>query len=542
MPQNFIQVRRDQQFLLPPDMREWLPKDHLAWFVIEAVGELDLGAFYACYRDDGWGRAAFEPRMMVALLLYAYAVGVRSSRAIERRCHEDVAFRVIAAAHGPDHATIARFRVTHREALSGLFDEVLRLCAGAGLGKVGVVAIDGTKIKANASQSRNRAPDDIEEIVEQMLAEADAIDAEEDRLYGERRGDELPEHLADPERRAEALKRARQEIEAERAQELADYEAKRAEHEALVKRGKKPRGRRLKHPDERKKRRNKKVNLTDPESRVMKVAGGYIQGYNAQVVVGEDHIIVAADLSQDNNDVAQLEPLIIQAQATLEAVEAESSIGTVVADAGYFSEDNARLELGVELLLAPNKGDDLDEAIASLAQTDPLDEQHQRRSGAELAIAQRRAKRRQEIMTAYIAGHVTASEAAQTLVSSVNNVYLLKWHKKKFGRLPDVLLPSPPPKPSARQLMLERFAQPGARETYAVRATTVEPVFGQIKELRGVRRFMQRGLEACRTEWRLHAATHNLRKLWSSGMWNDSFLGSAHFRSVAFLRAAPTSL
>jgi len=540
MPQNFIPVRRDQQFLMPPDMNEWLPEGHLVWFVIEAVEDMDLSAFYARYRDDGWGRAAFPPRMMVALLLYAYAVGVRSSRAIERRCLEDVAFRIIAAGHQPDHATIARFRVTHREALSELFDEALRLCARAGLGKVGIVAIDGTKIKADASQATNRAPDEIEQIVEQMLAEADAIDQQEDRLYGDKRGDELPQHLADSKRRAEALRKAKEEIEAERARELADYEAKLAQREALEEQGKKPRGRRLKHPDERKRKRNKKVNLTDPESRTLKVAGGYIQGYNAQAAVAQDHIIVAADLTQDNNDVSQLEPLLDQAQDNLEAAEATVSIGTVVADAGYFSEDNSALELGVELLIAPTKSDELDEALASRTRfPDPVDERQQRRFAAELAIAQRRAERRQDIMTAYTAGHVTRTEAAQVLGVAPQYISFLQWHHRKFGWLPDVALPPPPEKPSAKQVMLERFAQPGARERYATRATTVEPVFGQIKELRGVRRFQQRGLGACRTEWRLHAAAHNLRKLWSSGKWRSPL---DYFRSPLLPWLVPAPL
>jgi transposase len=537
MPQNFIPVRRDQQFLMPPDMNEWLPKGHLARFVLQAVEDLDLSAFYARYRDDGWGRAAFEPRMMVALLLYAYAVGVRSSRALERRCLEDIAFRLIAGGNQPDHATIARFRVTHREALAGLFDEVLRLCAKAGLGQVGVVAVDGTKIKADASPARNRKPDEIERIVEQMLAQADAIDAEEDRLYGDKRGDELPEHLADPERRAEALTRAREELEAERAQELADYEAKLAERAALKKQGKKSRGKPLKHPERRKRKRNKKINLTDPESRTQKVPGGFIQGYNAQAAVAEDHIIVAADVTQKNNDVDQLEPLVAQAQGNLEAVDATKSMGTVVADAGYFSDDNAYLELGVELLIAPVKSDDLDDALAARVRPDPLEDRQRRRRAAELALAQWRAAQRQHIMTAYMTGHVTRTEAAQVLGVPLRYISFLQWHHRKFGRLPEVVLP-PPEKPNAKQVMLERFAQPGARERYATRATTVEPVFGQIKELRGVRRFQQRGLEACRTEWRLHAVTHNLRKLWSSGKWRSP-LDSLRSRLLPWLVPAP---
>ena len=534
MPQNFIPVRRDQPFLMPPDMKEWLPKSHLAWFILEAVDRMDLSAFYSRYRDDGWGRAAFDPKMMVALLLYAYAVGVRSSRAIARRCLEDVAFRVIAAGHQPDHATLARFRATNRESLASLFGEGLRLCAKAGLARVGVLAIDGTKIRADASQARNREPDEIAAIVEQMLDDAAEIDAEEDNLYGDKRGDELPEHLVDPERRAAALQRAQEEIAAQRAAEVADYEAKLEARQEPDAKGRKKRGRHPLHPDHRKRRNRKKINLTDPESRTQKVPGGYIQGYNAQAAVSQDHIIVAVDLTQDNNDVGQLEPLLAQAQDNLETAGASDSIGTVVADAGYFSEDNVRLELGVELLIAPTKSDDLDEALTARPRPDPHDDRRQRRFAAELALAQWRAARRHDIMTALMAGHVTRSEAAQVLGISINSVAWLQWHHRKFGRIPEAELPPAPQRPSVKQVMLERFAQPGARERYATRAMTVEPVFGQIKELRGVRRFMQRGLEACRTEWRLHATAHNLRKLWSSGSW-ESLSDSIGPRMLAWI-------
>ncbi len=161
MGQNFIACDREQSFLMPPDVREWLPEGHLAWFVIDAVAELDLAAFYAAYRADGHGRSAYDPAMMVALLLYAYARGMRSSRGIERACEEDVAFRVIAAHQRPDHATIARFIGRHQDALAGLFGEVLGLCARAGLAGVGVIAIDGTKVLANASRDANLGLDPV---------------------------------------------------------------------------------------------------------------------------------------------------------------------------------------------------------------------------------------------------------------------------------------------------------------------------------------------------------------------------------------------
>jgi len=189
---NLIPCDREQQFLLPPTLDEWLPEDHLARFVIDVVEELDLAPFYGRRREDGWGRAAYSPKMMVALLLYAYCTGVRSSREIERRCNEDIAFRFVAANTCPDHATVARFRADHGELLAGLFVQALRLCAEAGLVRVGMVALDGKRVKADAAMSANKTRAGIEEEVRAILAEAAEIDAAEDRALGDARGDELP--------------------------------------------------------------------------------------------------------------------------------------------------------------------------------------------------------------------------------------------------------------------------------------------------------------------------------------------------------------
>ena len=221
---------------MPPDPRDWLPEGHLAWFILETVRQLDLAPFYASYRQDGWGRAAFEPQMMLSLLLYAYAQGERSSRGIERRCVEDVAYRVIAAQQAPDHATIARFRVRHEAALADLFTEVLSLCREAGLVKVGLIAIDGTKLHANASHHANL---DYGQLAREILKEAARIDAAEDELYGEQRGDELPEQLRTSEGRRAALADARRKLERDRAKgstdaEMADGRNQRAWSSSLI--------------------------------------------------------------------------------------------------------------------------------------------------------------------------------------------------------------------------------------------------------------------------------------------------------------------
>ena len=200
MPQNFIEGRREQGFLLPPDVRDWLPADHLAWFVIDAVAGMNLDAFYASYRSNGHGRAAYEPSLMVMVLLYAFATGVRSSRAIERHCRQDVAYRVITGNLVPDHVTITRFVGRHERALSELFTEVLKLCQKAGLVKAGVVSIDGRRIAGNCNPDVNCK---FEQLAREILAETIATDEAEDEIYGEARGDELPEELRTAEGRRE---------------------------------------------------------------------------------------------------------------------------------------------------------------------------------------------------------------------------------------------------------------------------------------------------------------------------------------------------
>jgi transposase len=338
MPQNFIECDREQELLLPPSLREWLPDDHLAWYVIDAVAEMDLEPFYSAYRSDGWGRAAFDPQMMVALLLYAYAIGERSARKIERRCSEDVAFRVICANRVPDHATIARFRARHEQALSDTFTQVLALCARSGLLSVGLVALDGTLITGNASKSANRSYASIRDEVEQILGEAAATDAEEDQRFGDRRGDEPPAELRDPRSRRARLKRCKEELEREQAEQNADHErnlAWRAAWEA--EHGRKLGGRKPAAPDPAA-LESSTINTSDPDTRPMKRAGGRsVQGYNVQVVANEAQLIVAAEVTQAHNDSAQLEPMVATARRELERAGVEEPIGTVLADGGYWN-------------------------------------------------------------------------------------------------------------------------------------------------------------------------------------------------------------
>jgi len=338
VPQNFLPCDREQELLLPPSLREWLPEDHLAWFVLDAVEEIDLSAFYGAYRKDGWGRAAFEPHMMVALLLYAYAVGERSSRGIERRCREDVAFRVLTANQIPDHATIARFRARHEQALADTFSQVLALCARVGLVSVGVVALDGSLLAGNASPQATRSYASIREEVERMLAEAAEADAEEDERLSKARGDELPAELSDARSRRERLRRCKAELEQVQAEEEAAYQANlqwRASWER--EHGRRLAGRKPTPPDAAA-LAARKINTTDPDTRLMKRAGGRsLQGYNVQVVASPEQVILAAQVTQSHNDADQLAPMVAQAASALREAGIDEPIGTVLADGGYWN-------------------------------------------------------------------------------------------------------------------------------------------------------------------------------------------------------------
>src|ERR687888_1919930 len=196
MAYNFLGGDRDQPLLLPPDLRDWLPHGHLAWFLLDVVDQVDLAPFYRAHREEGHGHPAYDPKLLLGVLLYAYCLGVRSSRQIERRCVEDITFRVLAANQTPDHVTIARFRVRHEQALAGFLVESLKLCAAAGMIRVGTVALDGTKLPANASDKANRTQERLEAEVDEILRQAAEIDQREDRLFGDARGDELPAALA----------------------------------------------------------------------------------------------------------------------------------------------------------------------------------------------------------------------------------------------------------------------------------------------------------------------------------------------------------
>jgi len=459
---NFIPCDREQSFLMPPSLRAWLPEGHLAWFILAVVAQMDLCAVLGKYRADGWGAKAFQPDMMVSLLLYAYCMGERSSRRIERLCETDVAFRIVSANRKPDHATIARFRRRHLKDLEGLFTQILRLCAEAGLVKVGVVAIDGTKVKGNASLAANRTHEGLEKEIKKevgkMLSEAAAKDAEENRLYGAKRGDELPDELRTQKTRLERLRECKERLEREAEERAAEQQRKideRAAKEEAT--GEKLRGRKPKEPDATPDEKAK-ANVTDPESRIMKTRSGYVQGYNAQAAVTEEQIIVAAEVTQEANDVNQLQPMIEKTGENLEAAGVEEKPGIALADAGYFSESNVE---------------------ANKAEAGP--------DGPELLVATRKDWKQRK----------AAREAPPPR-----------------GRLPKGI--------SVRERMERKLLTKRGRATYKKRSQTVEPVFGQIKDARGCDRFLLKGQDGASGEWKLLCGTHNLLKLWRSGRsgWN----------------------
>jgi len=450
MAHHFREPERRQKALLPADMMEWLPENDIVHLIVEAVGMMDLAKFEAGYKLGHAGKAPFAPQVLLALLIYAYAQGVRSSRAIERLCHRDVGYRFIVGDSIPDHTVIARFRRRHSADMKTVFLAVLRLCREAGLVKLGLVALDGTKVQGNASLEANRTAASIGAEIEKMLAEAEATDAKEDSQP--QQGAALPKALARRAERLARLHKCKEKLErraaAAAARQQAKIDAREAEEQAT---GKRKRGRKPKaadpsiDPDTN-------ANVTDPDSGIMKTRRGWLQGYNAQIVVTTGQIIIANDVTTDANDVQQLTPMLTQAQANVVAVaDADEkdnvTLGAAVADAGYWSEANAATETTeCELIIATQKD-------------------HKQRAALRDAPPPPR------------------------------------------GRKPKNM--------TARERMDRKLRTNHGRERYRRRGASVEPVFGQMKDRQDARHFSMRGLERCRGEWNLQAAVHNIRKLHS---------------------------
>lgn len=357
MSYHFRPYAQDQLLLMPPALTEWVKEDSLARFVSELVDSLhadgQLTAFFAPYRADGWGAAAYHPCLMLKVLLYGYAVGVRSSRKIAQALEHDVAVRYLAANQQPDFRTVAAFRTTHLAALEQLFGTVLTLCQAAGLVTMGVVALDGRRVAANAALDQNRTAASLDRTIAEILAEAKRLDAEEDARYGvDRRGDELPEGLRTSAERLQRFQEARARLAADAARARHAQEAKLAARaEAEQRTGQKKRGRKPKAPNDVVDPA-KTANTTDPDSRLMQSRRGWVQGYNGQAMVdAPTQVIVAQAVTQDENDLRQLAPMLAQAEANTGRAPTACAV-----DAGYWSEANAGLATATtDLLIATTK-------------------------------------------------------------------------------------------------------------------------------------------------------------------------------------------
>jgi len=442
---RFIQFDRNQQYLLPPSVDEWLPEGHLARFVVEVIDQLDLSKLTRRY--SGGGSAAYHPSMMLALLVYGYASGTFSSRKIERATYDSVAFRFIAANHHPDHDTLAHFRKTFLVELEDLFVQVLSLAQAMKLVKLGQISLDGTKIKANASKHKALSYGHIEKLEAQLREEVQALlkkaaEIDQDELAD---GIDLPAEVARREDRLKALAEAKTKI-AERVKERdeqarKDYQEKLARREAVRATGKKPRGKEPKAPETGPKAKDQ-VNLTDEESRIMPSADGFIQGYNAQVSVDVDSmLVVATTLTQHTNDKQQVEPMLGELKALQDKL---GKPDTLLADNGYFSKDN--IQACVKQKITP---------LIALG-----------REAHHLPLEQR------------LAPDAPEPESTDPLVK-------MAW----------------------------KLQTQSGRALYGKRKSTVEPVFGIIKQVLGFRQFSLRGIDAVTGEWKLVTMAFNLKRM-----------------------------
>jgi len=421
----------DADLLLPPSLREWLPENHLSCFVSDVVDQLDLSAMDAAYKNEKRGQPPYDPRMMTKLLVYAYCVGIFSSRRIEQRLKEDIAFRMLAADNQPNFRTISDFRKIHLKTLEGLFEQVLKIALEAGAMKVGRVARDGTKVKANASKHKAMSYDrmrekekDLKAEIKDLMAQAEAADAEEDARHGRNnRGDELSGELARRETRLKKIREAKRALEA------------RAREKAVAENG---------DPNTVKPKDKDQYNFTDPESRIMKGPDGFVQAYNAQAAVEPGlQLMVGQEVTAAANDKEQLIPMV-------EVIRQQSGQrpDEVLADSGYCSEKNL-------------------EALESA-----------------------------ENPECRIEGYIATE-------------------RQKHDEYKEACPRGPLPADATRvDRMRRKLKTKAGKAVYAARKTIVEPVFGQIKQGRGFRQFLLRGIEKVRGEWSLVCLTHNVLKLY----------------------------
>lgn len=525
----------DQLLLMPPSVREWLPEDHLAFFLADVVAELDLSAFFRAHREDGRGGAVYDPALVLGVLFYAYCTGERSSRRIEKRLVEDVAYRVLAANEQLDHATLARFRRRHQDAIAALFGQVLALCVKADLVNAGVVAIDGTKIAANASYFANRKREKLaEELAEKILEEAEAVDAADDEAFGESRGDTLPKEWSGGRGRRERIRAALADLDERAGRDYETRMAERAKKEAET--GKKLTGPKPKEEPARR-IKSRRANTTDPHSRIIATGSkGVLQGYNAQAAATADQIVVAAEVHATTNDQPHFLPLATAASANLVAAGHDQGIGAFLADAGYWTAANATTDVGAQVLIPTRKSswrkpDELDEDKFTVLAKVNRGELSQRQAGAILGVSYtwvrdmskrylgteglrvtRSAEPEPEewipVVERLNRGEISRRAAADELTVSATRVAVMLAHVR--GEAPDPSI--------VRRTMNARLEEPANAALYKKRSHSIEPVFGNIKGNLGYRRFARRSLPAVNSEWRLICTAHNLLKLRQAGL------------------------
>lgn len=439
----------EQILLFPPNIREWLPEGHLAFFIDTLISHADISTITDYYEQSDRGNPPYDPRMMTKILTYAYCIGMPSSRKINKALYEDVAFRILAAGNFPDFRTISDYRKIHLNALEELFAHVLDLCSEAGLVKLGTVALDGTKVKANASIDRNynhrkltEKEEHLQKIAHDLFEKAEQIDTEEDRIYGkDRRGDELPDGFRTKTEQLERIRTAKTILEQRQQKKKNKYDRKKQERtETEKKTGKRMRGRKLKHVEERPED-SAVANTTDPDSRVMKTRTGYIQGYNGQIAVDtSSQVIVAADLVSDQNDKQQLQPMMQKIQENTGRLPHRATM-----DAGFDNEEQIRPFWDKVDLYIPTQKD---------------------------------------------------------------------WKQRK------TMKETPPPRGRIpmnlplRERMKRKLLTKKGKAIYKKRGSSVEPVNGQIKDIRGFDRLSLRGLQKGKSEWKFICTTHNILKLW----------------------------
>ena len=497
---GFRVVDRDQRFLMPPSIDEWVPEDHAVRFVVDAVSLLDLSAFDAKYRLGGTGRRAFDPEMMVGLLLWAFSNGVYASRGIERRCQSDVVFRFVTGNEVPDHATIARFRVMHEDALKGLHAQVLAMCAQVGLVRVGAVFLDGTKLGAAASKSQNKTLEWLDaEIAEWFRAAGEADDRDDDE-FGDRRGDETPAELARREARRASLEAARDQL-------LVELTAK---------------------GDKTASGRDRRVNVVDPDSALLAVqGGGWVQGYNAQAVATADRVVLATSVCSEPSDATQLLAMIEAVDAELAAAGVADRVGTVVADAGYWSTAAIASNTaagGPRLLIATGKARDvarLADPTRSETAVEPTtaDPAVSGADTAEVVFDVDAYQRRRDVLDQWAAQRIDYRQAAALAGVSVPRIYELRAARRAHGG--DLLgtetrtrRPTGPSKAAvALAEMRAELASGAGQALYRQRSPNIEGVFADRKQRLGFRRVTRRGSRAAASEWSLINTAGNLDKV-----------------------------